>query len=144
MDRPIKGKRVKGLMTQPVPDVEKAAEQFSEQIMGLISTMAKRQNAALDDSSPDDIKGHKTDKKGRKKYVKQECLAADCAEMTTFPLCALHYHSLVSAKTPTLKLRQGYGDASFDSTTNLIVYPPKTPASRLPTSSTKALAASSQ
>ena len=144
MDRPIKGKKVKGLMTQPVPDVEKVTEQFSEQIMGLISTMAKRQNAALTGSSPDDIKGNKTDKKGKKKYVKQECLAADCAEMTTFPLCALHYHSLVSAKTPTLKLRQGYGDASFDAATNLIVYPPTIPASRLPTSSTKALAASPQ
>jgi hypothetical protein len=117
------------------------AEQFSEQVIGLISTMAKRQNANPGDSTPDDIKGNR---KGKKKYVKQECLAADCDELTTFPLCAMHYHSLVSAKVSTLKLRLGYGDASFDTTTNLIVYPPKTPAARLPTSTTKALAAGPQ
>ena len=141
MDRPVKGRKVKGLISQPEADVGKVAEQISEQVMSLISTMAKRQNANPGDSTPDDIKGNN---KGKKKYVKQECLAADCTELTTFPLCALHYHSLVSAKVSTLKLRLGYGDASFDTTTNLIVYPPKTPAARLPTSTTKALAASSQ
>jgi hypothetical protein len=141
MDRPIKGRKVKGLVSQPETDVGKVAEQFSEQVIGLISTMAKRQNANPGDSTPDDIKGNR---KGKKKYVKQECLAADCDELTTFPLCAMHYHSLVSAKVSTLKLRLGYGDASFDTTTNLIVYPPKTPAARLPTSTTKALAAGPQ
>ena len=66
MDRPIKGRKVKGLVSQPETDVGKVAEQFSEQVIGLISTMAKRQNANPGDSTPDDIKGNR---KGKKKYV---------------------------------------------------------------------------
>ncbi len=80
--------------------------------------MSKRQNA----DSP---------KKDKKIYVKQECLAADCDEQTTFPLCPFHYHAVVSGKTPQLKLRNGYGDAAYDNTTQLIVYPPRTPTNRL-------------
>ena len=89
----------------------------------MISTMVKRQNVPDPNPNPNP----------KKKHVKQECLAADCDEQTTFSLCGLHYHSMISGKTPTLKLRNGYGDATYDTTTNLIVYPPRTPTARLPT-----------
>ena len=100
-------------------DASESVEELSEQVAGLISTMSKRQNAG-------------GSKKEKKTYVKQECLAADCDEQTTFPLCGLHYHAVVSAKTPSLKLRNGYGDATYDSASHLIVYPPRTPTNRLP------------
>ncbi len=90
--------------------------------------MSKRQNQS-NTAVPDG------DKKTKKKFVKKECLVADCTEETTFPVCGLHYHSLISAKTPLLKLRNGYGDATYDATTNLIVYPPRTPTDRLPSKS---------
>jgi hypothetical protein len=124
MDRAAKGKRVKGLVSSvktPIvlDDASERVEELSEQVAGLISTMSKRQNAG-------------GSKKEKKTYVKQECLAADCDEQTTFPLCGLHYHAVVSAKTPSLKLRNGYGDATYDSASHLIVYPPRTPTNRLP------------
>jgi hypothetical protein len=132
MDKPVKGKRVKGLLTKAQEDMDAVTEQVTEKIRGLISTMSKRQNIAGADIIP-------VDKKGKKQYVKQECLAADCAEMTTFPLCPLHYHSLVSAKCPSLTLRNAYGEATFNNATSLIEYPPKTPSSRLPSNTKKVL-----
>jgi hypothetical protein len=99
------------------------SEELSEKVLGMISTMVKRQNVPDPNPNPNP----------KKKHVKQECLAADCDEQTTFSLCGLHYHSMISGKTPTLKLRNGYGDATYDTTTNLIVYPPRTPTARLPT-----------
>ncbi len=133
MDKPVKGKKVRGLAATAketetsAPDIDKV----SEQLYTLLSTISKRHNASTpaqggDPSGP---------MKPKKKYIKMECLVADCAEETTFPLCGLHYHSLISAKTPTLKLRNGYGDATYDATTNLIVYPPRTPTDRLPSNS---------
>jgi hypothetical protein len=124
MDRSAKGKRVKGLVSSVKAKADLATtsedvEVVSEQISGLISTMSKRQNAG----------GPKKDKKI---HVKQECLAADCDEQTTFLLCPLHYHAVVSAKTLQLKLRNDYGDATYDNATQLIVYPPRTPTNRLP------------
>ena len=128
MDRPVKGHKVKGLVTKPVEsvkdDMNGVVEQVSEKLMGLISTMSKKHNQ--------DSQGSKR-QHGKSKLQKHECLAADCPETTIYPLCPLHYHSLVSAKVTTLKLRNGYGDATFDSNTNLISYPPRTPTSRLPT-----------
>jgi len=134
MDHPVKGgKKVKGLgakvkdSSSGKDDLEEMTEQLSEKVFGMISTMVKRQNAAGAEESP----GDKTIRK--KKHIKQECLAADCDEQTTFSLCGLHYHSMISGKTPTLKLRNGHGDAMYDTTTSLIVYPPRTPVARLPT-----------
>jgi hypothetical protein len=133
MDHPVKGgKKIKGLggkvkdVSSGPNDFDEMTEQLSEKVFGMISTMVKRQNAGGDESP-----GDKTLKK--KKHVKQECLAADCDEQTTFSLCGLHYHSMVSGKTATLKLRNGYGDATYDATTSLIVYPARTPVARLPT-----------
>ena len=126
MDRPIKGKRVKGLLSNTTSEDDALAE-----IKGLITSMSKRLNA--DGVSSDDPGGAKGGRKGKKKGELHECLAADCAEMTPYPLCPIHYHSLISAKINALKLRNGYGEASFDKTTSLIVYPPRTPTTRLPT-----------
>ncbi len=128
MDRPVKGHKMKGLVTKPVEsvkdDMNGVVEQVSEKLMGLISTMSKKHNQ--------DSQGSKG-QHGKSKLQKHECLAADCPETTIYPLCPIHYHSLVSAKVTTLKLRNGYGDATFDSSSNLISYPPRTPTSRLPT-----------
>jgi hypothetical protein len=131
LDHPVKGgKKVKGLGAQ-VKDsssgkdvLEAMTEEISEKVLGMISTMVKRQNAPDPNPNPSPTK---------KKHVKQECLAADCDEQTTFSLCGVHYHSMISGKTSTLKLRNGYGDATYDPTTSLIVYPPRTPVARLPT-----------
>ena len=130
MDKPVKGKKVRGLAAkaQSTDASEPEIDAVSEQLYTLLSTISKRHNA----SSTVPVEASSDKKKTKKKYIKMECLVADCAEETTFPLCGLHYHSLVSGKTPTLKLRNGYGDATYDATTSLIVYPPRTPTDRLP------------
>jgi hypothetical protein len=97
--------------------------------------MSKRLN--LDGATPAVAKDGK---KGKKKVERKECLVADCLELTVYPLCPLHYHTLVSAKSSSLKLRNGYGDATFDPLTNLIVYPARTPTDRLPSKVKKVLA----
>jgi hypothetical protein len=130
LDKPVKGKRVKGLGAKATEQDEQGtvSDQVTAQVNGLISTMTKRLNVTDDVSPGGDKKG------GKKKYTKKECLAAECDQITTFSLCGLHYHSLISGKTPTLKLRNGYGDATYDGTTSLIVYPARTPTDRLPPS----------
>ncbi len=134
MDRPVKGKKVKGFISKTEDDtktdVEGIMEQVSGKIMGLISTMSKRHNAPGTEATSSD------GKKGKQK-VKQECLAANCTDVTVYSLCPLHYHCLVSAKVPSLKLRNGYGEATFNTATSMITYPPKTPSSRLPSGSKK-------
>jgi len=137
LDKPVKGKKVKGFVAQTSGE-ESVVEQTSEKIFSLISTMAKRHNAgetspaAEGTASPGDTPGTSRRKRGGKKFPLHECLAAGCAEETTYPLCPLHYHSLVSAKTQSLPLRNNYGNATFDTKSSLIVYPPKTPTDRLP------------
>ena len=134
MDRPVNGKKaIKGLVTQTEASsgIDDAAAQISEKVFGLISTMAKRQNL------PDKGSGPEGDKANKKKYIKQECLVEGCSEMTTFPMCGLHYHSMISGKTATVTLRNGYGDATYDGTNNLIVYPIRTPKERLPSNTVK-------
>ena len=128
MDRPIKGRKIKGLITTQTAGDKAEVTELAGQIAGLISTMSQRKNAT-DDSSTQGGKGTP----GGDKKKKLICLAADCKETTYYPLCPLHYHSLISAKTPIIKLRNQYGEATFDATTSLIVYPPKTPVDRLPT-----------
>ena len=142
MDRPVKGKKVKGLIANAKEDID--LESVTEQILGLISTAAKRRNAITD--APNPTPNPAADKNDRKKK-KLECLAADCAELTAYPLCSLHYHSLVSAKISSLSLRNKYGEATFDPTTNTIAYPSKVPKDRLPVTGPKrasALAAGPQ
>ena len=145
LDRPVKGRKVKGFVAQTGGE-ESVVEQTSEKIFSLISTLAKRHNAgevspaADGTSSPGDTPGTSRKKKGggKTKFPLHECLAAGCGEETTYPLCPIHYHSLVSAKTQSLPLRNNYGNATFDTKSSLIIYPPKTPTDRLPKVSTLA------
>lgn len=133
MDRPVKGKRVQGLLANTKADGD--LDLVAEQVLGLISTMAKRRN--LNNDAPHPNPNPAGDKPKDKKKKKLECLAADCAELTAYPLCSLHYHSLVSAKISSLQLRNKYGEATFDPKTNLIVYPSQIPKDRLPVTGTK-------
>ena len=135
LDKPIKGKRVQGLVCKAEEGVEPAVDSVSEKVLGLISSMSKRLN--LEGATPAVAKDGK---KGKKKVDRKECLVADCLELTAYPLCPLHYHTLVSAKSSSLTLRNGYGDAIFDPLTNLIVYPARTPTDRLPSKVKKVLA----
>jgi hypothetical protein len=134
MDRTVTGrKKIRGLAgkTQVTDETE---SDTIEKMYTLLSTMSKRQNG--DKTTPaGDEKATPGDKGGRRQWVSQPCLAENCTEETRFSLCGVHYHSLISAKITTLKLRNGYGDATYDVTTNLIVYPPRTPTDRLPTNS---------
>ncbi len=91
-----------------------------------ISTVSKRLNLTSGDV---DLSGSK---RGKKRGVPKECLADGCDEKSRFALCGVHYHSLVSAKVPSLKLRNGYGDATYNASTHLIDYPSRTPNDRLP------------
>ncbi len=67
MDRSVPGKKVKGLVsqTQAQSDTDKAAEQLSKKVFGMISTMAKRQNASAKGSVQEG------DKITKKKHAKQ-------------------------------------------------------------------------
>ncbi len=115
---------------------EPESETIEKMYNTLLSTMSKRQNVSGDKTTPSGEEKTTTgDKSGRRKFVSQPCLADNCTEDTRFSLCGVHYHSLISAKITTLKLRNGYGEATYDATTNLIVYPPRTPTDRLPTNS---------
>jgi hypothetical protein len=91
----------------------------------LVSTAAKRLNK--DDTN--DLKA------GRRKHT---CLAKGCATKTAFCLCGLHYHSIVSGKSPTLELADGLGVASYNVTTKLIDYPITIPKDRMPSNKPRA------
>ena len=133
MDRPVRGKKVRGLASKPQADDEaESVENLSDKMFTLLSTMSKRHNLSSDKTTPDD---DGTKNKGRRKFVNQPCLADGCTEETRFSLCGVHYHSLISAKITALKLRNGYGEATYDTATHLIVYPPRTPTDRLPSNS---------
>jgi hypothetical protein len=133
LDRPVKGRKVQNLVSQTVEESVLGKDPWEEKINAFISTVSKRLNL---NPGVSEFSGEKTKtKKEKKKYVKQECLAADCDEESTFPLCGNHYHALVSAKTQSVKLRNGYGEATYNASTNFIEYPPRTPTDRLPTNS---------
>jgi hypothetical protein len=100
-------------------------DQISATVRGLISSMSHKINADKE-----------TEKKGqgrRKQRPSYPCLAVDCEEQTTFPLCPLHYHPLLSGKSTTVKLKSGYGEATYDNSTQSVVYPAKVPENRLST-----------
>jgi hypothetical protein len=129
IDKEVKGRRkVQGYQAIVVPDASEVAPvsavsvpapEFEAAVKSLISTMEKRINK----------------KRGGKKkpeYEKRECLAKGCTNLSTFPLCGLHYHSVVSGKTPTLELRKEYGNAVYDAESKVVKYPDKVPAALLP------------
>jgi hypothetical protein len=124
MDKPIKGRKVKGLLTKTKDDdneVPLSDEKSSESVMSLISSMSKKLNTEIDAARKD----------RRKQRPTHPCLAVDCEEQTTFPLCPLHYHPLLSGKSQQVKLKSGYGDATYDSASQSVVYPSKVPENRL-------------
>ncbi len=102
-------------------------------VPALISSAAKRINKTG---------GGETDKKGKKKqekkvYEQRECTAKGCSAISTFLLCGLHYHSLMSGKTPTIELENNWGNATFNTETNSIEYPSTVPEHLLPKSKSK-------
>ena len=103
-------------------DQDTDVEELATSVMGLISTMSKKLNGD---------KG--TDKNGRRPRPVHPCLAAGCEEQTPFPLCPLHYHPLISGKSTSVKLKNNYGDATFDSSSQFVKYPSKVPENRLTT-----------
>ena len=124
MDKPVKGRRVKGLVSKSTNggDQDTDVEELATSVMGLISSMSKKLNGD---------KG--TDKNGRRPRPVHPCLAAGCEEQTPFPLCPLHYHPLISGKSTSVKLKNNYGDATFDSSSQFVKYPSKVPENRLTT-----------
>jgi hypothetical protein len=71
-------------------------------------------------------------KKGKKIYEQRECIVKGCSGQTTFPLCGICYHSLVSGKKATMELDNGWGNATFSTETNSITYPPGVPRDIIP------------
>jgi hypothetical protein len=126
LDRPVKGKKVQAHLAQSADAESPVAEEWTEQVKTFISTVSKRLNLTSGDAA---LSGPK---RLRKKAIPKECLADGCDEKSPFALCGVHYHSLVSAKIPSLKLRNGYGDATYNASTHLIDYPARTPTDRLP------------
>ena len=127
LDRPVKGRKVQTHLAQPKDAESPVAEEWTEQVKTFISTVSKRLNLTSGDA---DLSGSK---RGRKRGVPKECLVDGCDEKSPFALCGVHYHSLVSAKIPSLKLRNGYGEATYNASTHFIDYPARTPTDRLPT-----------
>jgi hypothetical protein len=131
LDRPVKGRKVQTHLAQPKDAESPVAEEWTEQVKTFISTVSKRLNLTSGDA---DLSGSK---RGRKRGVPKECLADGCDEKSPFALCGVHYHSLVSAKIPSLKLRNGYGEATYNVSTHFIDYPPRTPTDRLPSNASR-------
>jgi hypothetical protein len=125
MDRPVKGKKVPTLLATSTDDSSSTADNWTATVKTFISTVSKRLNLNSDPATPNTRK-----KRGG---IQKECLADGCDQKSPFALCGVHYHSLVSAKISSLKLRNGYGDATYNVTTSFIDYPSKVPADRLPT-----------
>jgi hypothetical protein len=125
LDRPVKGKKVQNFLVK-TDEENPTADPWTDKINAFISTVSKRLNLSSSDAG---VSGAKSKKK---KSVQKECLADGCDQQSPFSLCGLHYHSLVSAKVSSLKLRNGYGDATYNASTQFIDYPAKTPADRLP------------
>ena len=130
-------RKVQGHIASVVPG--DASERLSEggavedEVKAFISSMSKRLNRGNDpevDNSSDNPKRNK--KKVKKVYELRECIAKDCKAQTTFPLCGLCFHSLVSGKTTSVELDNGWGKAVFSTATNRVTYPPGVPSDIIP------------
>ena len=130
MDRPVKGKKVPGLLVTTTDEGSTTADSWTDTVKTFISTVSKRLNLTSDPAGNSNPNTRK-----RRGGIQKQCLADGCDQTSPFALCGVHYHSLVSAKISSLKLRNGYGDATYNVTTSFIDYPPKVPADRLPTNS---------
>jgi hypothetical protein len=62
------------------------------------------------------------------------CLEKERMEMIKayLPLCPLHYHECISGKRPDVLLKENYGSAKFNSSTQKIDYPASVPKHRFP------------
>jgi hypothetical protein len=104
-------------------EVEPAAK---EDVQALVSSAAKRLNK-VDGSDPVKTSAGGRKKRGKKIYENKECIAKGCKTLSTFPLCGLHYHSLMSGKTPGVELDNNWGTATYNTGTDSIEYPEKVP-----------------
>ena len=131
LNREVKGRKKVGAFKATVIAEETIGEEESlvEELKALVSTVSKRLNRG---QNPAEIKGTK------KVYEKHECIAKGCAEETTFPLCKLHYHSLVSGKSASIDLIKDWGNATYDESSKQIVYPVKVPEGIRPKGKPKA------
>ncbi len=102
--------------------IQDESSDLADQIHALISSVHKKHN----DSPTEKVK-----RKPRNKAT-LPCLALDCDEVSVFPLCGPHCHSLVAGKLSSVQLRDQYGNATFDAVTKMVIYPPKVPADGLP------------
>jgi hypothetical protein len=129
LDKPVKGKRVKGFVSQSTTAaaVDTVESDLSAQVLSLISSFSQKHNLGKGKEPKDGD----SDKKTRRKRTTLPCLAAGCEEQTSFPLCPLHHHSLISGKTASVKLHSGYGEATYDTTSQFVIYPAKVPDNRL-------------
>ena len=93
---------------------------------GLLSTNNKRWNRDKEEDKDSQQRGRPTN--ARHGTV---CLVRDCTEMCDLPICRLHYASLVCGKTPTLALRENFGNVTFDKKAGKAIYPARVPAARL-------------
>ena len=124
-------RKVQGLGAKVISDeTPETLSPTDDEVKAFISSMSKRLNRTPDQTSKlDDKKGGRT----KKVYEKRECIAKGCTTQSTFPLCGLHYHSLVSGKSDSVELRNDWGNATFNTETNALVYPSKVPPNLLPT-----------
>jgi hypothetical protein len=125
MDRAVKGKKSVGGYKAKIQNDESNGndELLVDELKTLVSSVSKRLNKQ---SSTD---GSKTPKKI---YEKHDCIVKGCEEQTTFPVCKLHYHSLVSGKISSLELSHDWGEITYDESAKQVVYPPKVPAAMRP------------
>jgi hypothetical protein len=133
MDKEVKGKKKVGAYKAQiqVDEINGDEETLVDELKALVSSVSKRLNRD---------KGHKgrdVEKGAKKTYVNHECIAKGCSEETTFPLCKLHYHSLVSGKTQSLELQSEWGFVTYDESSKQMNYPPKVPEDLGPTSKGK-------
>jgi hypothetical protein len=122
IDKEIKSKRKVQVMGAKIEDANEAVSVGTNK--ALVSTVAKRINKEKGQEAKED----------KRKY---QCLAKDYSTKTAFPLCGMHYHSVVSGKTPNLELDSNMGMAEYNMTTKFIEYPATVPKDRLPSDRSK-------
>jgi hypothetical protein len=104
-----------------------------EEVKAFISSMSKRLNRKGDSQIENPVDNPtQSKKKGKKTYEMRKCSAKDCKAQTTFPLCGLCFHSLVSGKTTSVELINDWGKAVFSTETNRVAYPPGMPSDLIP------------
>ena len=130
MDKEVKGKKTVGGYKAQIQIDEPSGddELLVDEMKTLISSVSKRLNKQQSNDGP---------KTPKKIYEKHECIVEGCSEQTTFPVCKLHYHSLVSGKITSLELIKDWGNATYDESSKQVVYPPKVPAAMRPISKPK-------